>query len=92
MYQNKQKKQAEKANREGQIGKTAANKIKIQEILSDGAEQSSLEITANFELSPARIRAILLEMTEDGIIEPVGNGRSRKYRLKASMNSNLKNE
>ena len=89
---NKQKKQAEKINRKGQIGKTAANKIKIQEILSDGAEQSALEITANFELSPARIRAILLEMTEDGIIEPVGNGRSRKYRLKASMNSNLKNE
>jgi predicted transcriptional regulator of viral defense system len=40
------------------------------------------ELSAIFELSGARVRAILQELTNDGKIEKIGNNRYAYYILK----------
>ncbi len=47
-------------------------------ILQNGSAGSS-EIAAYLELSAARVRVLLAELTAEGRIIPQGNGRSRRY-------------
>lgn len=42
----------------------------------------AIEIAEHINLSPARTRALILELTGEGKIQAEGNGRSRLYRLR----------
>ena len=75
----KQKKQAEKIS---ESGKTQANKEKVITFVSSGGEYSAAEIAEMLDLSPARTRAILKEMCDEGHIESTGGTKGRRYRMK----------
>lgn len=81
----RQKKQAEKTNRSGQAAKTVKNKQQIVAFLKKESSPKAAEIAEYINLSPARTRVLLSELTEDGIIQPEGNGRSRRYRITAEI-------
>ena len=55
------------------------NKEKIREFLIENGLSKTSDIADYLDLSPARTRAILLEMED---IEIVGENRNRKYGIK----------
>ena len=78
---NKQKKQAEKTSGKNQTVKTIENKQRIIEYLGKAGTSKAIEISESIGLSPARTRALILELTEEGKIKTEGNGRSRRYHV-----------
>jgi len=82
---NKQIKQADKTSRKNQQDKTIENKQKIIDYLTAMGSCKATDIAENISLSPARTRALILELTEDGKIQTEGNGRSRLYRVRSAM-------
>lgn len=61
--------------------KTKENKQAILSFLTSEGSSKSTDIARQIGLSPARTRALLLELTRDGQIHAAGNGRSRRYHL-----------
>nr|WP_300813575.1 RNA-binding domain-containing protein [uncultured Acetatifactor sp.] len=76
---NKRKKQAEKTNQITRTAKTAENMNRIFAYILQNGSAGSSEIAAYLELSTARVRVLLAELTAEGRIIPQGNGRSRRY-------------
>lgn len=81
----KQIKQADKASRKSkqkkQADKTSEKKNTIVKYLTEHDNVTAIELTDVLNLSYARIRAILLEMTKDGAIKKVGKTKSAFYVL-----------
>lgn len=73
------KKQAEKTNQITRTAKTAENMNRIFAYILQNGSAGSSEIAAYLELSAARVRVLLAELTAEGRIIPQGNGRSRRY-------------
>ena len=81
---NKRKKQAEKTEANGSNGKAAKtleNRGKIAAFLASEGGARTGEIARHIGLSPARVRVLLSELAEDGVVQATGNGRSRRYSL-----------
>ena len=62
-------------------GKSAENRQRIVEFLTEYDSGSTAEIADWLGLKTSRTRQLLSEMIRDGQISPVGEGRSRRYRL-----------
>lgn len=73
------KKQAEKTNQITRTAKTAENMNRIFAYILQNGSAGFSEIAAYLELSAARVRVLLAELTAEGRIIPQGNGRSRRY-------------
>jgi predicted HTH transcriptional regulator len=73
------KKQAIKTSDKKQAIKTSDNIQKVREFLEKNGESKTSDIADYIDLSPARTRAILGTMDD---VEPIGENRNRKYRLK----------
>ncbi|MDR1687988.1 MAG: winged helix-turn-helix transcriptional regulator [Clostridiales bacterium] len=65
-----------------QANNTSEKKQVIIDCLKERGKATVSEITGMLFLSEGRIRAILLEMTKDGLIEKVGRTKSAYYVLK----------
>ena len=79
---NKRKKQAKKTIGNGQAAKTRDNKDQIIKFISKNGSARTGELVELLGLSEARVRVLLSEMVDSNLIEPQGNGRSRRYVLK----------
>jgi predicted HTH transcriptional regulator len=73
------KKQAKKTSDKKQAKKTSDNIQKAREFLEKNGESKTSDIADYIDLSPARTRAILSTMDD---VEPVGENRNRRYKLK----------
>jgi predicted HTH transcriptional regulator len=73
------KKQAIKASDKKQAIKTSDSIKKIRAYLEEHGVSKTKDIANDINLSPARTRAILSKMQD---VEPLGENRNRKYRLK----------
>ena len=71
------------SSRLGRRRKTDAQKQAIAEYLTVHVSASCPELARLLGVKDARARLLLHEMVEAGLVEPVGGGRSRRYRLKA---------
>ena len=84
--QNKRIKQANKTSEQNkrikQSDKTSRHKQTILAYLKKTKTAGAREISAQLDLSDARTRAILKEMTDDGIIIADGKTNMRLYRIK----------
>ena len=76
------KKQAINVSDKKQTAKTALYRETIISYLTENVTAKSSEISSLIGISAPRTRAILSEMTEDGIIVAEGANRNRVYRLK----------
>ena len=56
----------------------------IIQYLASGEERKAAEIADYLGLSPARTRALLLELVKENLIIPVGNSRKRRYTIPAN--------
>ena len=74
---NNRKKQSEKT----QLQKTKENKAKIEDYLRLEGENRTSEIAEYMGLSIPRVRVMLREMIEEGVIEAEGEGRARVYKV-----------
>ena len=77
-------KQAEKADVDGSKGKAAKtleNRGKITAFLASEGSVGTGEIARHIGLSSARVRVLLSELAEEGVVQATGNGRSRRYSL-----------
>ena len=87
---NKRKKQAEKADVDGSKGKAAKtleNRGKITAFLASEGSVGTGEIARHIGLSSARVRVLLSELAEEGVVQATGNGRSRRYCVKQATGS-----
>lgn len=80
----KRKKQANKTSELKQAKKTIENKKKIREYLAGRKEASSQDIADYLELSQARVRVLLKELTDSNDIQTSGQTKGRRYSLKTS--------
>ncbi len=71
------------ASRLSRRRKTDAQKQAIAEYLTVHVTASCPELARMLGVKDARTRLLLREMTEAELVEPAGEGRSRRYRLKA---------
>lgn len=78
---NKRLKQADNSDKTVSF-KTIQNKKKIIDFLSKNENVSCSRIAEILQLSLPRTRAILAELTKEEVIQPVGQGRARRYILK----------
>ena len=74
---NNRKKQSKKT----QLQKTKENKAKIEDYLRLEGENRTSEIAEYMGLSIPRVRVMLREMIEEGVIEAEGEGRARVYKV-----------
>ena len=87
---NKRKKQAEKTEANGSRGKSAKtleNRVKITAFLASEESAGTGEIARYIGLSPARVRVLLSELMDEGMVQATGNGRSRRYSVKQATGS-----
>ena len=63
--------------------KTAAKIDMIIAYLTDNGIATGAELCELLDLKPTRIRTILREMIEEGIVMAQGGNRNRTYKLKA---------
>ncbi len=87
---NKRKKQAEETEANGGRGKSAKtleNRVKITAFLASEESAGTGEIARHIGLSPARVRVLLSELMDEGMVQATGNGRSRRYSVKQATGS-----
>ena len=86
MVKNKRIKQANKTSEQNkrtkQANKTGEHKANILAYLQEQQPAGASDISAVLGLSDSRTRAILKELTEDGIILAEGKTNTRVYRIK----------
>ena len=68
-----------------QASSTKEKKQVIVDFLEERGQATVSELTEMFGLSEGRVRAILLEMTKDGLIEKVGKTKSAYYVLQKEV-------
>lgn len=74
------KKSGEKKWRKKVTEKTKQNYIAILEAMQPDRWYKASELEENVEVKVSRIKVLLKEMTEQGLIESMGNTKGKKYK------------
>ena len=71
----------------GKAAKTLENRGKITAFLASEESAGTGEIARYIGPSPARVRVLLSELMDEGMVQATGNGRSRRYSVKQATGS-----